>query len=209
MNSLMAPVGSSYTKVPVGNHFGRCYRVVQLGRQMNERFGKRQPKVLINWEIPDLRHQSGEFEGDPLTVGSQYTLSANAKARLRKDLEWWYGKRFDERKLEAAGGFDLKKILGRPGELTIEHNGEYVNVAGLSPDHEEQCGDAVLETMFFTFDTATHQEWSSLSEGLQKWIRQAEEWPQLASRLGIHADPSGDPWSMGGSDDNRDDDIPF
>lgn len=206
--SLVAPPGggADFAKAPEGEWQARCWRVVQLGTHLNQKFGKRKPLVLINWELPQHIHQDGDYVGQPMVVGKRYTFSSHEKSGLLEDLQWWYGKKFNHAAIEAAGGFDLAKILGRPAMLTLEHNDKYVNVIGLSKLEDSEAPPAILEPFFFTFADATLEEWLQLSEGLQNMIRECDEWPELQKRLW----PSESP---GASDnfppEDDDDDIPF
>lgn len=206
MGSLMAPPGgANFEKAPEGEHVARCQRVVQLGTHYNEKFGKRAPKVLISWELPMVRHKSGDYRGQPFVVSKQYTLSSHEKSALRADLEWWYGKKFNSEELERAGGFDLAKIVGREAVVTLEHNDKYVNVIAISrPEAGQVVPPAVLEPSLFSFAEATYSDWSRLTEGIQKWIRDCDEWPALESQLGLSGAPD-----YGELPADDDDDIPF
>jgi len=116
-----------------GVHLGACIGVYDLGIQIQPRFdNKESHKVLLTWEVPDERIKREEKDY-PMTISKQYTLSLHKKATLTKDLEAWFGKKFDEETRKA--GFDLHKILGKTCQIQIVHNvsGEntYANVGAI------------------------------------------------------------------------------
>ena len=113
--------GAEKEPIPTGAYVAVCYGIIDLGTHPNPTFGNEAHKVLVQWEIPEVR---GEFERDgqkvslPRAISKRYTLSLNEKANLRKDLESWRGRRFTSQELS---GFDLKAILGTSCQIQIVH----------------------------------------------------------------------------------------
>lgn len=106
-------------QIPSGAHIAICHRICDIGTQTSEMFGLKR-KIVIFWELP---HERVVFEGveKPLGISKIYTVSLNKKANLRKDLVGWRGRDFTADELK---GFELKAILGKPCQLSIEHNEE-------------------------------------------------------------------------------------
>ncbi|HEY3876871.1 MAG TPA: hypothetical protein VGM92_15490 [Candidatus Kapabacteria bacterium] len=111
--------GEEFKKIPEGNHIARCVRVVDLGTQSYEWQGQTHsnPKVQLSFEIPEERI---EIEGKnlPMMISAEFTKSLHEKAKLRATLENWRGRKFAEPELE---GFDIKKLLGVPAIITVQH----------------------------------------------------------------------------------------
>lgn len=55
-----------------------------------------QRKIFILWEI-DQRITKGDFAGQHMVVSKEYTFAVSPKSNLRKDLESWRGKVFEEK----------------------------------------------------------------------------------------------------------------
>ena len=72
---------------------------------------KKQHKVNIIWQIEEKR-DDGKF----FTPRKRYTLSLHEKASLRKDLESWRGRAFNDDEL---AGFDLENLLGAPAMICV------------------------------------------------------------------------------------------
>lgn len=126
---IVAKAGASYTPAPAGAHAAVCVDVVDLG-ELEVTFGgktKRQHKVNIVWQIEELRD-----DGKPHQLRKRYTLSLHEKAGLRKDLESWRGRPFNE---EELAGFDVEVLIGKGCMINVVHNATggntYANVAAI------------------------------------------------------------------------------
>jgi len=97
----------------------------------SEKFENTSRKVLVTWELPD---ETIEIDGAmmPRAISREYTLSLSTKANLRKDLEAWRCKKFDEAELK---GFDLKNVLGKGCQLQVIHTSKgtdtYANISAI------------------------------------------------------------------------------
>jgi hypothetical protein len=127
--------GKGFDPVPEGTYNAVCYSLVDLGTHLDEKFGNRNHKVNITWEIPSERiliEKDGQTLDLPRAISKQYTISLNEKANLRKDLQTWRGRAFTE---EELGGFDIKNVLGKSCLLQVIHTkkGEktYANVTAV------------------------------------------------------------------------------
>ena len=202
--------GKKWELAPEGMHVARCYRVIDCGTHTDPTWGKAQPKVLVMFELPNKRR---EEDDKPYVVGNRYTLSHHEKARLRKDLESWYGKRFDDRHLDKAGGFDLEKLLGRPAMLNIVHSedGRYANIRAVNPLPDGTvCPDPINPPVSLSLDPEDFdaEVFESLSEGLQEWIAESPEYKQLSDTPSVEEEESAR--AAGPNGDAASDDIaPF
>lgn len=136
MALIAKKTGSDYPPIEGGTYQAVCYSVVDLGTQFNEHFNKSLHKVIITWEIPELRieiEKDNKKQDLPRAISKIYTLSLHEKSNLCKDLVAWRGKSFTTEELE---GFDVLTILGANCLLQIiqeERGGTtYANVAGVS-----------------------------------------------------------------------------
>ncbi len=121
--SLIAKENSGANIEPIapGVYVAVCYGLIDLGTHLNPLFGNEAHKVLVQWEIPEVR---GDFDRDgqkvslPRAISKRYTLSLSEKANLRRDLESWRGRKFTAQEL---AGFDLRNLLGAACQLQIVH----------------------------------------------------------------------------------------
>jgi hypothetical protein len=111
---------------PAGPIQAVAFKVFDVGIQASS-FGESH-KILVVWEI-NHRYTKGDFKGKRMLVNKLYTASLGTKANLRKDLENWKGKPFNEMELKA---FDVERLSGANAMLNIvlETKGEntYANV---------------------------------------------------------------------------------
>lgn len=180
-----------------GNSVGICYSIVDMGYQETN-WGDKQ-KVCFTWELPSQLMDDGR----PMSISSTYTLSLNEEANMRKALESWRSQKFTD---EELGGFDLKKVLGKPCMLNIVHSpdGKYANIAnygvGVSPvpkEMREGIPPAQNELLWYDVDEHDQSVFDKLPKWLQKKISERRK-PDSVSPVQAAAD-SGD----------FDDDIPF
>jgi len=172
--------GGDYEPIPEDLHIAICYGIWDLGMQHSDRFDKSIHKIIINWELPEVR---GEFDRDgkkinlPRAISKRYTLSLHKKADLRKDLESWRGKKFTEDELNK--GFDLKKLLGVPCQIQVLHNKVedkiYANVSAII---KAPTGTKLLPEnpiTFFSFEENVDIP-QSTPEWIMKLIKEAKEY---------------------------------
>lgn len=179
MGLIAKAEGGSFELAPEGTFLARCWRIIDMGTQHMERWDKFVHKVLITWELPT------ELMSDerPFSISKKYTVSLHEKATLRKDLESWRGKAFNEPELE---GFELKNLLGIPCYINITHssNGDrtYANVTGLMKlPKGVDCPDIVNESLLLDLDPDKFNPvvFEQLGKGLQEAIRESLEFKGL------------------------------
>ena len=121
--------GGNFIPCPEGAHAAVCVDVVDLGI-MKVSFGgkdKQQHKIRIVWQIDEVMP-----DNKPYSASKRYTLSLHEKAALRKDLESWRGRSFNESEL---AGFDVESILHAPCMINVvketKEGQTYSNVTAL------------------------------------------------------------------------------
>lgn len=103
----------TFTPCPEGLHHAVCVDVVDLG-VLNTSFGDKH-KIRIVWQIEEEQPDNGRR----YDVRAHYNLSLHEKARLRKDLESWRGRKFSP---EELGGFDLERLLKANCQIQVVHD---------------------------------------------------------------------------------------
>jgi hypothetical protein len=212
--SLIAKEKTGLTIEPIapGVYVAVCYGLIDLGTHLNPTFGNESHKVLIQWEIPEVR---GEFERDgqkvslPRAISKRFTLSLSEKANLRKDLESWRGRKFTAQEL---AGFDLRALVGAACQLQIVHetNKEgrtFATIAAIMALPKGTPRPQPENTpVFFSFAEAGAKP--VLPNGLPEWvgkiIMESKEW--RASGTG---GPVLVPAGSYGAADNDTGDVPF
>jgi len=134
---------------PPGDTIGVCFEVFNLGLQETP-YGIK-PQLMIYFEI-DVRYSAGPFQGKRMLIGTRpYTASLSAKSNLRKDLEAWRGKPFNEYELR---GWNIKKIKGSAAILSIVHNDKgFADIAGIRKAVIMQDGKLIPMTAPFSLET--------------------------------------------------------
>jgi len=126
--------GGDFEPCPEGPQQLVCCDVVDLGVLDVTWQGqiKRQHKIQIRWQSQE--HDAKD--GKPFLLVSRYTLSMHEKANLRKVLEQWRGRKFDND--AAAEAFDIESVIGANGFGNVIHNkgekgGVFANLASIMP----------------------------------------------------------------------------
>jgi len=210
--------GGDFTPPPAGTHLAVCYRLIDLGTQLQEYQGqtKTQRKIMLSWELSEERMDDGK----PFMVSQRYTYSSHEKSTLRQHLEAWRGARFKDSDF-GVGGFDIRNILGKGCLLSIIHTEKdgktYANISSLSklpkgmtaPSPENEIVYLSLEPGEFK-----REVFEALSEGVKNIIRKSPEFALVAGGARPAYDdaplPDNYPGDNGGHHDaSFDDPIPF
>lgn len=197
--------GGDFELPPEGYQKARCIRAIDLGTQESKYKDqvslKRQ--LLLMFEIPGVRV---EWEGEDRAalISKKYNLTFSNKATLRKDMESWYGKKFNDKDIEAAGGFDPAKVVGRPAKIQITHSddGKYANIGVIIP--EDDCPPQEHPSVIIDLDDLDLEAWNGLSEKMQVWIGQSPEYKEIVEKQS----PKQEEANLSGGA-VADDDIPF
>lgn len=197
--------GGGYTLAPAGQHRARCISVIDLGTQKVEWQGqvKMQHKVSLRWELSDEIMESEDNR--PFSISKTYTLSLHEKAAMRHDLEAWRGRAFTAEELK---GFELRKLLGAPCQLTVVHEpsktgSTYANVKAISPLAKgmQAPPEAVNPLTYYEIEDGKNQVFEGFSDKLKERISGCMEWTNPTKQEPPTADEK-----PGASDE---DNIPF
>lgn len=205
--------GGDFAPPPAGVFTAICYRFIDLGTQPTQFQGQTrlQRKVMLSWEITDPEERMED--GKPYAISQRFTWSMHEKSTLRKTLESWRGKPFEEQDF-GEGGFDTRNLIGAPCMLSIVHvdkdSKTYANISGVMKlPKQMQAGQLENNTVYFSLEDYDPAVFGALSEGLQNIIKASPEYQALGKSQngGGYVAPSfdngGDPgWQP-------DPDIPF
>ena len=209
-----------FKMVPQGTHMARCYRIIDLGTQTVEWNGemKFQRKIMLGWEIhgdDDDGQPLVTDDGKPMAIFKNYTFSWSENANLRKDLQAWRGKAWDDEELKR---FNLETILGQWCMLNVIHNPgkngkTYANVAGISPVpsviRKAGLPEGVNPNQVFKLNEPDWVMFETFSKGLRAKI---ESSPEYKSATGYHTQKQTEKLmsqSPAGDFEDMDSDMPF
>ena len=141
MTILAKASDKEFEKFPLpdeGTVLAVCAGVWDLGMQKTSYNGidKLQHKVVIAWELSQLIDApESDYNGMPYMLSKTYTLSLYENSNLRKVLESWRGKSFDEETIK--NGFDVEKLYGINCLVGVSHvtkgDKTYANITSLLP----------------------------------------------------------------------------
>jgi hypothetical protein len=207
--------GQQFENPNPGNYIARCYAVIDLGTQQHSYQGEAWSSrdVRISFELP-MEKMTGiynpENKGRPFSVHLTVKQSLHAKSKLRPMLEGWRGRKFTKDEL---AGFDARNILDKPCRLTLVQNGDYVNIASISPLAKgDKCPKLTNPSVFFSLEEKEFDEkiFAELHEKTREKIAGSPEYSALTGASNDVPDDTG----HGGHEphenpSDRDDDIPF
>ena len=175
---VTAKSGADIEPVPEGLHLAVCVGLYDVGTIHSEMFGRDSRKCILQFEFPELP----PLESGPRIMSRQFTMSLNAKAKLRAFLETWRGRKFTEQEL---AGFDLEKLLGAPCQLQVMHTVKEdgrtsANITTAIPAPKGIRPVASIKPYLFTVDALTAPV---LPESMQQWIQDlvktSQQWRAL------------------------------
>jgi hypothetical protein len=117
--------GGDFEKAPPGNHPAVLVAIIDLGVQESEYQGvkKYDERAYFCWELTSEKTAQGKNH----IIGIDLTVSMNEKAKLRKWIEAWRGKKLNE-----GEEFDITKLLGQKCLLSVAENKGYSKVDGVA-----------------------------------------------------------------------------
>lgn len=204
--------GGSFELCPAGTFVAVCYRFIDRGTHVSEFMGEKKTRreVMMSWELCDEIMSDGR----PFSASKTYTWSMHEKATLRKDLESWRGKAFEESDFVGPNSFDTKKLLGAPCMLTITHEtkgdrtyskvvsiGKLVRGIKPAPLRNPICYLAL------TKDAWDVEAYNKLSDKMRTLIADSPEYREIMQYGQQHDDPGAAGKSRFAEELN--DDIPF
>lgn len=167
--------GIEFERLEDGVYTAVSSMLIDIGIQNNDKFGKKQRKFIIVWQILG---QTIEINGEEKTrvISKEYTLSLNEKSKLRADLQAWRGKAFTA---EELNGFDLVNILNKPCQLQIiteeKNNKPYTNIASIMAMPKGMQVDGADDIVYFnTYEPETFNNFGKIPKWIQDKIRNCE-----------------------------------
>lgn len=174
--------GKSYDPIPEDTYQAICYAIYDLGTQYNQIFDSMSHKVLVCWEIPEVRiefEKDGEQVNLPRAISKEFTLSLHPKSNLYATLVNWRGKDFTPQELF---GFDIEKLLGANCMLQVIHKKSkdgkkvYANVGTVSKLYKSiEPLKAENKLRSFSFEDGGSPP-EDTPEWILKKIQAAQEW---------------------------------
>ena len=207
--ALKAPSGNNTSRqiAPEGAYPARCYQIIDLGTTMQTgQFPGKKRKVQFIFELPTETYEFEKGEGlKPFYARSNYNLSMNEKAVLRRDIESWAGKKMSN---EIAGNFDIFTLLGRPCIVNITHiekgDATYANIIGMSPLPKGMvCPPAFNNALCYNTEEHDEAVFSQLPEFIQDKIKMSDEWIARVTK------PVSAPVAVAAEQEAEDDGFPF
>lgn len=194
-----------FAPAPAGWAVARCCSVIDLGTHIDPHWDKEIHSVRIGFELTASKRDDGKNH----LIFKKYTLSHHPKSGLRKDLESWYGKAFDTKKLNELGGFDLKIILDRAAFLNITHSqGEdvvYANISTIGPmPSGMDCPFLTVPKIYFELEEFNQQVFDSLNDRTKDLIKKSGEYRVMMGEI-----PDPRTRSAPRTDVPPDDDVPY
>lgn len=135
--------GGDFSPAPEGQFQGVCVDVIDEGvsKRLNQFTGLEEERdelrIVFQLKVVDQSGVEQRTEsGGRFIVSQMFKKSLHEKAKLRKFLEMWRGKKFTAEELE---GFDVEKLLGANAIVQTIHsvsknNGKtYSNIQSLMP----------------------------------------------------------------------------
>jgi len=164
---VTAKSGADIEPVPEGLHLAVCVGLYDVGTIHSDLFGRDARKVILQFEFPELP----PLDSGPRIMSRQFTMSLNAKAKLRAFLETWRGRKFTEQEL---AGFDLEKLLGEPCQAQVMHSVKEdgrtsANITTAIPAPKGVRPVASIKPYLFTVDALTAPV---LPDSMQEWIKE-------------------------------------
>lgn len=184
----------SFELTPAGTFVAVCYRFIDRGTQISEYMGdkKIRREVMLSWELADELMSDGR----PFSASKTYTWSMNEKATLRKDLESWRGRAFEDADFEGENAFNTKKLLGAPCMMTITHETRgdktYAKVASIGKLLKGVTPPPLVNKIQYL--SLTPEGWDAavyadLSEKMKSVISSSPEYREMMEKNHRHDDP--------------------
>jgi len=208
---MLIPLNStSFKPAPEGPTLGLCVRVIDLGTQRTEFSGsiKHQRKLVLGFELPNVKIDEGDHAGEPYIIHQRFTASMSDKANLRPFIENWFAKKFVSPEQIHGLASNMHKLLGQPGLVNIVHSkdGKYANISTIM---KWTGPKAELPTPFnkliaFSLDPSSFDPkvLAVLGEGFQEAIKSSPEYKVVTGQQ-----PDAAPESDGPPPD--DDNMPY
>jgi len=171
-------IDSDMEIVEAGLHKSRCVRMIDRGTHKNEQYGNWNRQFMAMFELPEYLIESGDHQGEPLSVCLFFNLTIGEKSKLRPLLVGWLGRGLTEK--EDLEGYEVFDLIGKPAYLNIIHakSGDktYANIQSIIPLKEEDCPAQIGDLVKFDLDNFDQKVFDGFSEKMQEKIESSREW---------------------------------
>jgi len=199
MKGILA-TGNTETKreiVPSGTHVARCYSMIHIGTVEWEYQGekKHSNKIRVNFELP---FEMRDFGGDenPMVISKEYTLSLHEKSNLRRDLEGWRGKSFNNKEL---AHFDITNLISKECNISVIHKtsksgNEFAQIGSISGITKgTECPKQFNDSFIFNYEDNFNEEWLELQpDWIQDQIKGTDEYKNKMNQKKFQDTPTDD-----------------
>jgi len=199
MKGILA-TGNTETKreiVPSGTHVARCYSMIHIGTVEWEYQGekKHSNKIRVNFELP---FEMRDFGGDenPMVISKEYTLSLHEKSNLRRDLEGWRGKSFNNKEL---AHFDITNLISKECNISVIHKtsksgNEFAQIGSISGISKgTKCPKQINDSFIFNYEDNFNEEWLELQpEWIKEQIKNTDEYQNKMNQKKFKDTPTDD-----------------
>lgn len=167
---------------PEGTHIARCYRFIHIGTVEEEFQGEpyQANKIQLTFELPEEKHVFKEGDDPkPFVISSEYTMSMNERANLRKLIEGILGKTMTQ---EEADLFDLEGLVGMSCLLTIKYKTsakgrKRAEIASASPLMKgQEAREGYNESKILTYSAWNQEYFDTLPKYLKEKMEGSREY---------------------------------
>ena len=199
MKGILA-TGNTETKkeiVPSGTHVARCYSMIHIGTVEWEWQGetKYSNKIRVTFELP---HEMRDFSGEqkPMVISKEYTLSLHEKSNLRRDLEGWRGKSFNNKEL---AHFDITNLISKECNISVIHKtsksgNEFAQIGSISGITKgTKCPKQFNDSFIFNYEDNFNEDWLELQpEWIKDQIKGTDEYKNKMNQKKFQDTPTDD-----------------
>ena len=178
---------SNVPKLEAGVYVARCYSMIHIGTAEENILGKtkRLNKVRLYWELPSEMIIYNEEKGEqPRAMSKEFTLSLHEKSNLRKFLEAWRGKSFNQKELD---DFELTNLIGATCMITVIHKegkdgNTYVEISSVSKIMKGvKCDDQINDSVIFGYDPFEQDVFDTFPDWIKEKIQRTDEYKAAVS----------------------------
>ena len=162
-------------QAPEGTHTGILYSIIDLGSHMNPMANRMQRKVRLTFELSEELMDDGR----PFSIGKEFTMSVDRKAKLYEYIRSWKG-------IDAAEGLDMDALLGEPANISIKHEtGQtgktYAAITAITPlKKNEVAPNPINPLVLFDLDKFNPEVYASLPEFVRTKVAESPEYEKAA-----------------------------
>lgn len=156
----------------LGLHYAVCYGVLDMGEQYQSNFDKWQPKIMLQFEFPDILMEEGEHKGKPRVTSKEFTNTTHEMGNYRQFINSWKGREITDEEMD---DFDPTKFIGKGCQLqmVLSKNKKYANVQTVvAAPKGKEVSETVNAEIFYEMTPGMVPD---VPEWIQKKIESARE----------------------------------